>query len=145
MLVIPSEEEVFPGMARNLSKAGAATVPPTSVSNEFMTVALSAGVCVQKITAEPFWYFSRLSIQSTMLLMCCSTVSGVDGYLFTPSQIGDLGNASRSMRVTIPKLLLPPRRAIQRSAFSLAFALTISPLARTTSKFRTLSQTRPFS
>jgi hypothetical protein len=49
----------------------------------------------------------------------------------------------KSKRVTTPKLLPPPRRAIQRSRFSLALALTTLPELRTTWKLTTLSQMKP--
>ena len=54
------------------------------------------------------------------------------------------GNAVRSMRVTMPKLLEAPLSACHKSELVWLMASTILPLASTTSKFSTLSQTKPY-
>lgn len=73
-----------------------------------------------------------------MLAVKCSMWENWDRRLVKPSwttvppQPRPWGTTRRSKRVTMPKLLEPPLRALKRSALVVGFALTIVPDERTT-------------
>lgn len=135
--------DVFPGIERNSSNIGGFRRPPTSAIPLTMIVSFSCGRYAQNTTAELFWYVSTLS---THLFRADTWTDGSSpsGYVNEPLQIGDAGNAIRSKRVTMPKLLPPPFSAVKRSLFSWALAMTIVPFARTTSNAAMLSVAKPW-
>ena len=66
--------------------------------------------------------FAKASKIASLLLMDC---------VREPPHRPPCGNVWRSTRVMMPKLLLPPLRARQRSVRAVALALTMAPDART--------------
>lgn len=99
--------DVFPGIERASSKIGGFARPPTSTIFLLMMVWFSCGLYVQPKVLELFWYVSTLSIH-LFRADTCTDGSSPSGYVIVALQIGDVGNAIRSNRVTIPKLFPPP-------------------------------------
>lgn len=135
--------DVFPGIERASSKIGGFARPPTSTIFLMMVVWFSCGLYVQPTVLELFWYVSTLSIHR-FRADTCTDGSSPSGYVIVALQIGDVGNAIRSNRVTIPKLLPPPFSAVKRSLFSCALAVTIVLFAKTTSNAAMLSVAKPW-
>jgi len=142
MFVTAELPDVFPGIERNSSKIGGFGRPPTSAIPLMMTVCFSCGRYAQNTTVELFWYVSTLSIHR-FSAATWTDGSSPSGYVTEPLQIGDAGNAIRSKRVTIPKLLPPPFSAVNRSLFSCALAVTMVLFAKTTSNAAMLSVAKP--
>lgn len=95
------------------------------------------------IVAHPAMYLSGVSAALKLVKAVRKSLAADGAYTIRPPQILVAGYALRSKRVTMPKLFWPPLRAAKRSNRDVALAFTISPLARTISKFRIESHAQP--
>lgn len=95
------------------------------------------------MVAQPAMYLSGVPAVFMLVKAVKNSVAAPGAYTILPPQIRVAGYASRSKRVTMPKLFWPPLRAAKRSCRDVALAFTIAPLARTISKFKIESHAQP--
>lgn len=108
------------GLASALVYSNMSRIEMESVAEEYC----------HKPIKDPYGSLTMLFAKLKKAWSCWAVV--LKGYTATPPQRLPCLKATRSNRVTIPKLLEPPFSAWNRSEFSFAFAFTIRPLASTT-------------